>query len=669
MQNKTIPFYLCTALGVCLSDTNAANKATPSTTPLSITVTTSPTDNRTQSSSTIHTDEATKIGSDRLEDFADYLPGVQTGRFQAGIGSDLYLRGFPLGGRFFIDGLLDKQGYFVRDPATVEKTDVLMGTDSVLFGSGSPGGVVNFISKQPLFTPHSSLKLETGSPARQRLVVDSTRPLSKGSDWAYRTILIQQQADTGQENVSDDRLTLFPSLLYQTERDKWLLEAEFNRQQREYDFDHVFVNGSPVYNVSYVDPRTEAQRDSLRLSSHYDTHPAEDLTVQLAASWIGMKRYDQLAGFYYLDSEDAPLPGYYRRIHENTRQYHLRAELEKHGQTGSMSHTTRAGLEKQHAAVDTDSADCADCFQLDIFNPTFDYPLPSVSELTPDNYRTTTDEKALFLRHTLTTGSTTVTAGIRHSWLDGSKIEADTGRLSGESDTQDTQTSVGFTHRLSPSWQVFANHNESLLPNGGHDRDGDLLPPRHGVQHELGLRYRQAKPHGKPLKAAASLYRIEQDNLTVRDPVDRNARLIAGEANVHGVEVKLKTPLTPQLDLEAAYNHTDTHLMQKGATTRLHNAPHHSGSLKLDYAPNERTELFLGATYAGERPGDDANSFEVPAYTRLDAGAAWKLNRKTTLTAGVRNLLDEDYVASVEAVDFVVQGRKRTVTVGLEMEF
>ena len=108
MQNKTIPFYLCTALGVCLSDTNAANKATPSTTPLSITVTTSPTDNRTQSSSTIHTDEATKIGSDRLEDFADYLPGVQTGRFQAGIGSDLYLRGFPLGGRFFIDGLLDK---------------------------------------------------------------------------------------------------------------------------------------------------------------------------------------------------------------------------------------------------------------------------------------------------------------------------------------------------------------------------------------------------------------------------------------------------------------------------------------------------------------------------------------------------------------------------------
>ena len=54
--------------------------------------------------------EICKTGSDRVEDVADSLPGVQIGRFQAGIGSDLYLRG--LGWAVFPERLARQAGLF-----------------------------------------------------------------------------------------------------------------------------------------------------------------------------------------------------------------------------------------------------------------------------------------------------------------------------------------------------------------------------------------------------------------------------------------------------------------------------------------------------------------------------------------------------------------------------
>ena len=623
----------------------------------------------TQSATRIKQQEIRKVGSDRLEDFADTIPGVQLGRFQAGIGSDVYLRGFPLGGQFFLDGLLDKRGYFVRDPATIERVEIFKGADSVLFGAGSPGGVVNYVAKKPVFESFRTLRLETGSPARSRVVYDSTGGIPRWTDWAYRTVFIHQDAATGQKNVGDERLTLFPSLLYQTDKDELQLAAEFNRQQREYDFDHVFVNGKPIYNVSYVDPRTEAKRDSLRLSARHERQWGHGWDSRLGVNWIGMDRYDRIAGFDYLDAADKPLPGYYRRINEDSQQYHLKAELGKQWQTGSWEHKIRIGAEQRYAGSEVVSGSCADCFQLDIFNPVFDYPMPTDQQLTPNNYRTMSRETAGFLQHSLSQGNAYLTLGLRSTRLAGDVRNTDTGVQSREVAVQDNQVSLGISHKLGENGQIFANRNESLQPNAGHDRYLKPLPPQQGVQHELGMRYQTPTHYGKSLKVSASVYQINQDNLTVRDPVDRAARMLSGSATVRGAELTLKTPVSPKLGVELAYHYAQAKLMQQDKTTDLHNIPQHQASLKLDYRPNERNQWFFGATHVGKRPGDDANSFTVPAYTRLDAGFEHKLNKKVTLNVGVRNLLDEDYVATSEAVDFIVQGRKRTVTMGLDVAF
>jgi iron complex outermembrane receptor protein len=310
-------------------------------------------------------------------------------------------------------------------------------------------------------------------------------------------------------------------------------------------------------------------------------------------------------------------------------------------------------------------------FTLDLYQPSFDFPLPDDSLLDNSVFQAHWPERAWYLQHqTKLNEKLGISAGVRasHTTFDGAIPSLSRRTL----DARDTSTSLGLTWQATPTWQWFASHNESFSPNLGWDRRGNLFAPEQSVQHETGIRYTQESLAGRPLQANLSTYRIDRKNVTTADPVNPAYSVLTGAMRSEGIEATLQTPLTPKLNLSAGYNYGDVRITESNSGlkgNRLHNTPRHSGSLQLTYAPSATSELSLGAVHVGKRPGDNANSFEVPAYTRLDAAAQWKLDKHTTLTAGVRNLLDEDYVASSAASNSLVQGRKRSVTLGLEVAF
>ncbi|MGQ0595287.1 MAG: TonB-dependent receptor domain-containing protein [Gammaproteobacteria bacterium] len=89
---------------------------------------------------------------------------------------------------------------------------------------------------------------------------------------------------------------------------------------------------------------------------------------------------------------------------------------------------------------------------------------------------------------------------------------------------------------------------------------------------------------------------------------------------------------------------------------RLSNVPRHAGSLRLKYDHNgvgarEGLSLAIGVFAAGQREGDNENTFQLPGFARLDASTAYRLRLgDTILTAqlNVRNLLDKRYFESTE---------------------
>ena len=85
----------------------------------------------------------------RLEDIAMFVSGVRESSTNSGFDTDLRIRGFSTGGSNYLDGVLDNQKFEVRDMALVERVEILKGHSSVLYGSGSPGGTVNYVTKKP----------------------------------------------------------------------------------------------------------------------------------------------------------------------------------------------------------------------------------------------------------------------------------------------------------------------------------------------------------------------------------------------------------------------------------------------------------------------------------------------------------------------------------------
>ena len=624
-----------------------------------------------QNTAIINSTIASQIGANRLEDFADYTSGVNLGRNQAGIGSDITIRGYTTAGNLQLDGLPDVQGFYLRDPDTLEQVEIHKGMDSTIFNSGMPGGIVNYVKKQPTFKQHRQLKIQTGSPHQWRTSLDINGALpSLSPNVAGRLVISQQQAQTGRANVGDDRLTIMPSLVWQTDRQKLLLELEHGKQNRPYDFDNVFYQGKPVYNLSYVDPRAYAEREVNRLSVRYEGDLGQGWSTKLQAAHTQAQRDERWIGFAYLPASGSKMPGYYRDAQYHQRQHALKAEISKDFKLGQQLHQSTLGYNHNKTNIELNRQYKTGLFELDIYHPVFDYPLPSKDKLTKRQATTIRTENAVYLKHKVKLNDNlTVNLAAKNSRFTADYQTPTSAYSEGKNET--TTWSLGAKQQLNPRWQVFANRLESFAPNLGTDRNDKFLEPLAGVQHEWGVQYEKPFIGNKPLTLKLSTYQIKQKNVTSADPLSPGSLLLIGKTRSKGMEVDMAVPLNKQFSLKGGYSYNDTRITENtdGNTGhRLHNAARHSGSIGLGYN-TERLHSMVSAVHVGKRMGDDKNSFQVPAYTRVDAGTEWQLNPRTTISVNARNLLNTDYVAAVEGTDFLVQGAKRAVLVGTTIDF
>jgi len=80
----------------------------------------------------------------------------------------------------------------------------------------------------------------------------------------------------------------------------------------------------------------------------------------------------------------------------------------------------------------------------------------------------------------------------------------------------------------------------------------------------------------------------------------------------------------------------------------------------------------LGRQLVGKRAGDSANSFELPAYTTVDAFATYDTRmygRKVKFQLNVKNLFDKTYYPSAVNTYFISMGDARQVSLLTTFEF
>jgi len=141
------------------------------------------------------------LGANSTYEVNRYFAGLSSGR-GAGVGGIMdrqNFRGFESFSKtldnFSQFDFPGTSGYQANiDPAFIERQELVMGPDSILSPTGTPGGSVNVITKSPLFTQGTDFTGVVGNYDANKWTLDTTGPL--GQHFAYRAIFNYQDAKT-----------------------------------------------------------------------------------------------------------------------------------------------------------------------------------------------------------------------------------------------------------------------------------------------------------------------------------------------------------------------------------------------------------------------------------------------------------------------------------------
>jgi iron complex outermembrane receptor protein len=143
------------------------------------------------------------LGANSAYDVTRYFSGISSGRGTGagGIQDRQDFRGFESFSKTidnFSSFLLPTGSGFQAtfDPEFIDRVELVMGPDSILSPTGSPGGSLNMVTKSPKLVRGTDVTVELGNYNAEKLTLDTTGPIGSGGHWAYRLIGSVQDAQT-----------------------------------------------------------------------------------------------------------------------------------------------------------------------------------------------------------------------------------------------------------------------------------------------------------------------------------------------------------------------------------------------------------------------------------------------------------------------------------------
>jgi len=592
---------------------------------------------------------------------------ADTVRYAAGVNSDAYGRdtrvdSFTIRGvnaLQFRDGMRDIFSYYASitaDPYNFSRVEVVRGPASVLFGQGSIGGIVNLVSKTPLFTNSADLNLVYGSYDRKEVLADVNGVV--GDKLAARIVARVRDADTYVDHVPDDRVMIAPSVTWRpgSATDVTLLGL--------YQDDHTgsTANFLPVIGTLRDNPGNPRLPRYLFVGKpgydRYDgrllqgsglvTHRfTDDLKLSLKARYI-----DSALDYFthYPDSYSNPtdpyLPG------SNGRRIGLYAgssvarldifstdnNVQWRVQTGpAVEHTLLAGVDYSWNRVSKSNNYAYQVIDL------YDIDYASIVEppLTAPFTRDAQKQLGLYVQDQIHLWDrVSVVLGARRDRVRGSSLNTRTNVTSHTTDTA-TTFRAGIIGEVGAGLSPFFSYTESFQPIAGQTTAGTPFRPQTGRQFETGVKWQADRATLVTLTG----FDITERNRPIPDPANPLGQIQAGKLTTRGFELEATRTLPGDYDLSLAYGFNDV----DGDTGEIGYLSRHTASawgtktFRGDWAT---LRLGAGVRYLGQQvSGNDAWTLVTPARTMVDALVELERDR-WRLRLNATNLLDNRAYAS-----------------------
>ena len=639
-----------------------------------------------QSSTTVTRQELNDRDVQTLGQALNYTPDVTTGAFGYDPRFDsFFVRGLDVTYTgLYRDGLRLGGGTFSipkTEPYGLQSITVLRGPASGLYGLGSPGGIVDSVTKRPPASPFGELQLQLGSYDRRQVNFDLGGPVAGNDQFSYRVTGLLRNSDTFQPGGKDDRTYIAPAVTWRPDGDTSLtVMAEHltslntgnasyyndataptarEKLTRIYSNDPAFGNLSQEqYRIGYAFEKRVNDWLTLRQNFRY-YHVDSDLkytevdTVDLDAGTAGRSTGQLVDNFGIVTIDN---------------QAELRAAL------GPVASTSLFGIDYSHQSF-TEARGFGTAPDLDLVHPNYGAQAiyaPTLDRLT----RQSLDDLGLYVQEQARLGGFLLTLNGREDIV--RQDSADT--TSGVQRPRDSAFTgrAALTYLFANGVAPYVSYATEFAPQLGIDAAGRTFAPTTGDQKEVGIKY--DVPGARTLLTAA-LFDISQDNVLRTDPDNLTFQLATGQVESKGLELEATTNPVDGLNLTAAYSHLDAVITRGDADTtgkQFSGIPRDSVSVFAKYTMQPGSVLVGlgfggGVRFVGESYGDDQNTFRNTASTLFDAVVDYDAGQLDRSLAGLHaqvnaNNLFDRFVVSCQT-GYCYRGEPRQVIGSLVYRF
>jgi iron complex outermembrane receptor protein len=651
------------------------------------------------------------------------VSGVQA---QPGTFYDQYrIRGFNSGyGLTYRNGLQMRGILGSEDVAFTDRVEIVKGPSSVLYGRMEPGGFVNVVTKKPQEVFHAGLQQQVGNFGLARTSVDVGGPVDDAKTVLFRFMGAYDRADSFTDFDHRDNGALALFLTFRPTEN-----FEFNAQFEHYEKKQTSPsgsgqipvvqydgNGNPIAIRGFSDrplglPRSFSVSDPIMWSDFpYTVHRsvyAYDWTYRFDDRW------KLTNNFHYVESRETQtmLATAFLADERTIRRRFIFNPLERNivatnlnligdVEIGPTRHKLLAGVD-WFSYVDNWGPQnyiggVPFIPPLDIYAPTRGNLASTLYGLKYEaalNYTWrerdrdfgvyAQDQISLFddRLHILLGGrwdKAEVNQAETYGFFRAPCYPACTGYpLLHLPDSPKLSPRAAVLYKLMDNVSVYGGYVRSFgQSNGANLGTGARPVPEAAVQWEAGVKSQWLDGR---VTASATYFNLRRKNILENDPLNPGFMIAVGEVESEGLELDVAGQVTDNLSLIGSYTYDVAKVTKDDNGNRGHGfngvAPH-VGNLwaKWDTAPGlpEGFELGGGVYAMSWRWGDDANSWILPGYARLDAMAAWRTlvdGHKVSFRLNVKNLSDTKYFEYSDAGFNAYYGAPRAFIGSVSVQF
>lgn len=549
-----------------------------------------------------------------------------------------------------------------EESANIDRIEILKGPASILYGRVEPSGIINRVTKKPLFDPFYELNFTAGSYSFYRPTLDFAGPLNDEKTLAYRLNIAYEDAGSFRDRVQTERFFFAPSFTYQLGKNTTLnLDVSYLRDARPIDRGLVVLSDNKVPNIPigrYLGDPTRQEKFTQTLAALYLDHrfnpnlSLRSLFRYTASTESGPGATLQIFG----DTEDDRTFELGDSIGDQYYEtYSWQNDLTAKIKTGSIQHTVLLGLELTRQKSFFYGTGRSAGF-IDVFNPNYDFTYGEFAPLSTGN--DVTETFGIYLQDQITLlNNLKLLVGGR---FDTYHYESTSNDIANAPDNADAFTPrVGIVYQPIQEVSLYTSYSQSFTPSNGRSISNQPFDPQRGTGYEVGVKTELL--NGR-LSSTLAYYNTTLKNVLIDDLDNPDYSLQVGEQRSRGVEFDIAGEILLGWKVIASYANTDAKVIEDNILqvgNRLNNVPRNSGSLWTTYTLQTGSLKGLGvgfgAFFVGERAGDLANSFLLPGYTRLDAALYYQ---KDNLRIGLnfKNLSDIRYFEGSQGRNQVIPG-------------